>query len=602
MTRLLYLCVGFAAAVGCDQSSSTPGPVAPSRPVAVTHLTVFTDPSSTALAVARSPDAQQLLFVGRRDVLGSPAVIVQAIVRLQDSGKLAWITYDKSGAPLGIVDQDGNQAVFELSTDGSRSVTFISRDGRVQVSAPFALPNSQSSSLVTGNNGAPPVSLTLAASVVKASACETISTLAGALCPSNQAAATALLVACLRIPAPTLFKIECEGLVAVFIAACKIVAIGNPGSDQLPPGAPGPSVCDENSDRQPPPPPPPCVARVGLMDLYDPNTPNVLSVAAEARSLAFSVVPQGSGGCGWTAASLAPWMTIKGSGSGNSFGGILLVDVSENSGNARTGTLVVAGQAITVNQAACTGAGDVACPIIAVSCLDSPKQLCGIDIVTGFSALFVNDPGLAPISQSIRVTNAGSGLLSGLSIEVYYSQGVPHWLDASLDANRAPATIVLRPVSPLVLPPLTAYSALVIVRSTPAVKKSPTYISTAIISPNAPSAIALQNGVPVQATSGPPLCTFASVACRYYSIVVPANATELTTSVMGGMGGSIQVHAISRYSGIPWAPSCSAGLVSPGTASCTIRELVAGTYIINFQADFPALGSGESFLLTAQFR
>jgi uncharacterized protein (TIGR03437 family) len=56
-------------------------------------------------------------------------------------------------------------------------------------------------------------------------------------------------------------------------------------------------------------------------------------------------------GCAWTASSNANWLTITGanSGSGN---GALNYAVAANTGAARTGTLAVAGQVFTINQAA----------------------------------------------------------------------------------------------------------------------------------------------------------------------------------------------------------------------------------------------------------
>ncbi len=57
-------------------------------------------------------------------------------------------------------------------------------------------------------------------------------------------------------------------------------------------------------------------------------------------------------GCGWTASSNDPWITVRSgqSGSGN---GLVLFSVASNqgSGSPRTGTLTIAGQTFTVTQA-----------------------------------------------------------------------------------------------------------------------------------------------------------------------------------------------------------------------------------------------------------
>ena len=63
-----------------------------------------------------------------------------------------------------------------------------------------------------------------------------------------------------------------------------------------------------------------------------------------------SVGVQTTAGCGWTAASGAPWLTITGgaSGAGN---GTVNFTAAANTGPARSGTLTIAGQTFTVNQA-----------------------------------------------------------------------------------------------------------------------------------------------------------------------------------------------------------------------------------------------------------
>ena len=59
-------------------------------------------------------------------------------------------------------------------------------------------------------------------------------------------------------------------------------------------------------------------------------------------------------GCGWTAVSTAPWITIT-SGPGASGIGVVTFSVAANSGAPRSGTIVIAGQTFTVNQASpCT--------------------------------------------------------------------------------------------------------------------------------------------------------------------------------------------------------------------------------------------------------
>jgi hypothetical protein len=63
-----------------------------------------------------------------------------------------------------------------------------------------------------------------------------------------------------------------------------------------------------------------------------------------------SVAVTAGGGCSWTAASNASWLTVTsgGSGSGN---GTVQYSAAANTGGARSGTLTIGGQTFTVNQA-----------------------------------------------------------------------------------------------------------------------------------------------------------------------------------------------------------------------------------------------------------
>jgi uncharacterized protein (TIGR03437 family) len=61
-------------------------------------------------------------------------------------------------------------------------------------------------------------------------------------------------------------------------------------------------------------------------------------------------------GCTWTAASNSTWITISSGTSGSGSGG-LTFSVAANTGAARTGSISVAGQSLTINQAGTTGGG-----------------------------------------------------------------------------------------------------------------------------------------------------------------------------------------------------------------------------------------------------
>jgi hypothetical protein len=80
-------------------------------------------------------------------------------------------------------------------------------------------------------------------------------------------------------------------------------------------------------------------------------TPTSVSVAATGGASALSVSSGTS--CSWTATSNVAWITITSGASGSGIGGVNY-SVATNTGVARTGTLTVAGQAVTFSQAAGT--------------------------------------------------------------------------------------------------------------------------------------------------------------------------------------------------------------------------------------------------------
>lgn len=72
-----------------------------------------------------------------------------------------------------------------------------------------------------------------------------------------------------------------------------------------------------------------------------------------AASAGNSFTLQTGAGCGWSAASASPWITVTSSGTGN---GSVTYAVAENTGSGRTGYITVAGNLFTVFQAASANA------------------------------------------------------------------------------------------------------------------------------------------------------------------------------------------------------------------------------------------------------
>ena len=76
--------------------------------------------------------------------------------------------------------------------------------------------------------------------------------------------------------------------------------------------------------------------------------PSSINVGAPASSTAIQV--EAAGGCAWTAASGAPWVSIA-SGTSGSGRGQVLIAIAANEGIARSATLTIAGRSLTVAQA-----------------------------------------------------------------------------------------------------------------------------------------------------------------------------------------------------------------------------------------------------------
>ncbi len=81
-------------------------------------------------------------------------------------------------------------------------------------------------------------------------------------------------------------------------------------------------------------------------------SPTTLNPAAAASSTSVSVTT--TSGCGWTATETSSWLTITSGASGSGSGSVAITIGANTSTSSRTATLTVAGQTVTVNQAAGT--------------------------------------------------------------------------------------------------------------------------------------------------------------------------------------------------------------------------------------------------------
>jgi Putative binding domain, N-terminal/Viral BACON domain len=79
-------------------------------------------------------------------------------------------------------------------------------------------------------------------------------------------------------------------------------------------------------------------------------TVSPLNSSVSASGANVTVTVDTLSGCSWTAASQAPWIHIASGASANASGPVAIA-IDANSGSARSGTLTVAGQTVTINQA-----------------------------------------------------------------------------------------------------------------------------------------------------------------------------------------------------------------------------------------------------------
>jgi hypothetical protein len=138
-------------------------------------------------------------------------------------------------------------------------------------------------------------------------------------------------------------------------------------------------------------------ARSGALTIGDQTVP--ISQAAGAVSCSYTVTPLttsvaaagGPGpqvsvdtqtGCAWTAASTATWVTIT-SGSSVSGDGAVAFTAAANTGNARTATLSVAGQTVTVSQPSTSCAVTATPPVFSIAAAGSSGTSVSVNASNG---------------------------------------------------------------------------------------------------------------------------------------------------------------------------------------------------------------------------
>ena len=141
-------------------------------------------------------------------------------------------------------------------------------------------------------------------------------------------------------------------------------------------------------------------------------------------------------GCAWTAASSDPWITVTSGVAGNGNGSVAFT-VASNPFNVRTGTLLIAGQTLTVQQAtSCTFQLDrttVSFPTIPGTGVTRPVyvtasgSLCNWTATTSDSWITIVSGGTYVDSATVRLSatanttgapRTGSVLIAGQTVTV----------------------------------------------------------------------------------------------------------------------------------------------------------------------------------------
>ena len=152
---------------------------------------------------------------------------------------------------------------------------------------------------------------------------------------------------------------------------------------------------------------------------------NTLNIAATGASATVGVTA--NTGCAWTATSNASFVVVT-SGSSSSGTGTVGLTIAENTGDARTATVTVAGQAVTVSQAASDplfgnwggviskGAG---CP----ASLPSSAVWSGTvrRNAIGQAELVINVPQAGVFNQTLPLTVNGNNIQFAVQIDAVYT-------------------------------------------------------------------------------------------------------------------------------------------------------------------------------------
>jgi hypothetical protein len=225
---------------------------------------------------------------------------------------------------------------------------------------------------------------------------------------------------------------------------------------------------------------------------------------------------------------------------------------------ATTGSLAPGTYTATVNVT--SSVPGVTPASIAVSFTVVPQPQIGLSATAPSFGAQTSGPN--PSAQTVAVTNSGTGTLSGLSIATAYAGGQPTgWLNASINATTAPATITLQPLT-----------------GTLGVG---TYNATVTVSSTQPFVTARTINVTFNVVAGPAIglsATAISPSATAFSTTPVTNVVNVTNLGSGTLDGLSQ--SVSYGSGSGWLTATLGSTTAPTTLTldASAAALAAGTY------------------------
>lgn len=192
--------------------------------------------------------------------------------------------------------------------------------------------------------------------------------------------------------------------------------------------------------------------------------------------------------------------------------------------------------------------------------------------------------GVSPASQTIQVTNAGGGTLTGIGGSITYAPGqATGWLSAQLGSTDAPTTLTLRATTGSRLP--GTYNATVSVTATGA--------------SNSPRSIGVTFTV-VAPTANPVISV--SVSSRTFSATAGGSNPPSQQAQVGNAGtGTLSGLAVTENPPVSWLSVSLSSTTAPATITfqATTGTLAAGTYTTTVQVASPvASNSPQSVTVT----